>query len=145
MGNEPFLHEIIEVSLFRMKKLLVAITLTCYLAFTGGVVVNFHFCMDKLASTQFYGGDSKICGKCGMHKDPNGCCQDEVMVVKIVDDQQASTFATGTSDTKFSIELPYFVSIPAIAEDLIKGEWQNHSPPLLNYSPLYLQNGVFRI
>ena len=71
-----------------MKKLLISGLLLCYLAFSCGVMVSFHYCMDKLASTEFFTSGDKQCGKCGMHMDDaHGCCRDEVQVVKIDDDQ----------------------------------------------------------
>jgi hypothetical protein len=128
-----------------MKKLLASITLVCYLALTCGVVVNFHYCMDRLASTQFFGGESKICEKCGMHKDPNGCCQDEVKVVKIQDDQQSTDAISSLIAPKLLQAFVSVFSIISIPSPDVFRDWQNHSPPLLAEEDIYLQNRVFRI
>src|SRR4051812_32824427 len=72
-----------------MKKVMLSLLMVCYLAFTCGVMVNSHYCMDKLASTQWFSSGDKKCGKCGMHmSDAHGCCRDEVQVVKMDDDQR---------------------------------------------------------
>lgn len=129
-----------------MKKLLASITLVCYLALSCGVVINFHYCMDRLASVQFFASESRVCGKCGMHtKDSNGCCHDEVTVVKMQDDQQKA-------QATVSLDPP--VSMTSVPSDFIvlpfcntheSRHWENHSPPLLTGQDIYLQNRVFRI
>src|SRR6476620_781447 len=74
-----------------MKKIITAIALGCYLTATSGVIVNFHYCMDRLASMEFFATETKICGKCGMNiKDSDGCCKDEVKVIKMNADQKAA-------------------------------------------------------
>ena len=128
-----------------MKKLLATFTLICYLALTCGVVVNFHYCMDRLASLQFFGGESKICAKCGMYKDPNGCCQDEIKVVKIQDDQQTTDAISSLIAPKFLQAFVSVFSIISIQTPDIFRDWQNHSPPLLAVEDISVQNCVFRI
>ena len=71
-----------------MKKLVLTISFLCYLTVTCGVVVNLHYCMDRLASVHFFGDESDQCGQCGMllHEN-NTCCHDEVKVFKLEQDQ----------------------------------------------------------
>jgi hypothetical protein len=130
---------------FGMKKLLASFTLISYLAMTCGVVINFHYCMDRLASTQFFGGESKICGKCGMHKDPIGCCQDEIKVVKIDDDQQTAPGISDPMAPKLTQAIVSDFSIISIQTPDLFRDWQNHSPPLLAEQDICIQNSVFRI
>ena len=70
-----------------MKKLVLTISFLCYLTVTCGVVVNLHYCMDRLASVHFFGDESDQCGQCGMllHEN-NTCCHDEVKVFKLEQD-----------------------------------------------------------
>jgi len=103
--------------------------------------------MDRLASTQLFAAESKVCGKCGMHTEKsNGCCRDEVKIIKMEDDQKAHSIA--------SFELPALSSLvhtPSqfIATSFFNVEetrhYKNHSPPLLTEQDTYLQNCVFRI
>jgi hypothetical protein len=130
-----------------MKKFVVAIVLICYLAVSSGVIINFHYCMNKLASTEFFASESKECPKCGMHiETSHGCCRDEVQIVKMEDDQKTST--------AFAFELPSLEELVIKPSDFIvasfyaisgKRHFLNHSPPLLSAQDTYLQNNVFRI
>ena len=130
-----------------MKKITVVILLLCYLAASAGVIVNFHFCMDKLASARLYEKKAKKCGKCGMHiETPNGCCRDEVKIIKMDEDQKVTVSfsyslpaleALGHESSEFIIAS--FYNVPLIRH------YQTHSPPLLSAQDIYLQNSVFRI
>ena len=130
-----------------MKKITVVILLLCYLAASAGVIVNFHFCMDKLASAKLYEKKANKCGKCGMHTgSSNGCCRDEVKIIKMEDDQNVTL--------GFSYSLPAletlghknsnFINASFFIVPLIR-RYQTHSPPLISAEDTYLQNSVFRI
>lgn len=130
-----------------MKKIVISIALISYLAVTTGIVINFHYCMNKLASTELFAMQGKRCGKCGMnlHKS-HGCCHDEVKVVKMQEDQKVTAFS--------SFELPALDAMVIVPSDFIatsfinapvKGHYNNHSPPLISEQDTYLQNRVFRI
>lgn len=130
-----------------MKKIIVVIWLMIYLGVSTGIVVNYHYCMDRLASTQLFGKEASVCGKCGMHMDQAmGCCRDEVKVVKMNDDQRTAI------TVMLAIQAP---AVPAhnyndyfyefVPDNLPKGSLNNHSPPLLSEQDTYLQNRVFRL
>lgn len=130
-----------------MKKLWVPILLVCYLAFSTGIVVNYHYCMNKLASSELFGKKAKQCGKCGMgvHKS-NKCCREEVQIIKMDDDQKvtsAITFELPAIDQLVSI--PSVFIITSFYNAPAKRDHHNHSPPLLTGQDTYLQNCVFRI
>jgi hypothetical protein len=77
-----------------MKKGIAAILLVLYVAFSSGVVISFHYCMDSFDSLQLGAKKSDYCGICGMHKtNGNECCKDEVKIFKIQDDQQTSAIS----------------------------------------------------
>ncbi len=126
-----------------MKKGIAAILLLFYFAFSTGLVISYHYCMDEFDSLQLGDNRTDICGKCGMHTGDMGCCNDEVKIYKILDDQQ-------TAAINFKLEVPGILieSIPAwnespasITHELFTN---NHSPPL-SKQDIYLQNCVFRI
>lgn len=130
-----------------MKKVVVLIVAVCYLAVTCGVVVNSHYCMDRLASKTLFVSQGDKCGRCGMDiHESNGCCRDEVQIVKMEEDQQK---ATVTSYDIPSLETP--VITPSLfitagfSNPLVRHHFHNHSPPLLSEQDTYLQNSVFRI
>jgi hypothetical protein len=130
-----------------MKKVLAPILLVCYLAFTSGVMVNFHYCMNRLASTELFAMGSESCGKCGMDIDfSHGCCRDEVKIVKIDDDQK-----TGPA---FILDSPLQPQLFIVPSEFIVASFENvpnddqyweHSPPLITKQDSFLRNRVFRI
>lgn len=130
-----------------MKKTLSAILIILYLAATSGIVINSHYCMKRLVSVNLFEKKAKVCGLCGMDMhDNNGCCHDEVKVLKLVQDQ--------VNNPVVSFEIPSLDAVPAGHSDFMvalvikTGEqqhFQNHSPPLLSAQDIYLQNNVFRI
>ena len=131
-----------------MKKILASIIVITYIVFSCGVVINFHFCMDRLASTSLFGKESRYCGKCGMHSDDsNGCCRDEVKVVKLGPDQQKAHALMVDQPTPILLShlTSVFISLPFENPDVAR-HFHNHSPPLLlSAQDTYLQNNVFRI
>lgn len=103
--------------------------------------------MDSLASTEIFGGENKTCDKCGMHiTKSNGCCRDEVKIIKMVDDQKVTAYT--------SFELPALNAVVQLPSEFITAsfvnanesrDFQNHSPPIPPGQDIYLQNCVFRI
>ena len=129
----------------KMKKGIASILLVLYVAFSTGVVISFHYCMNDLDSLQLGAVKAEICGKCGMHQeDANACCNDEVKIFKIQDDQQVSAISF-----KFSIPDAVITQLPVWEEISFTTSTHqlflnNHSPPL-NKQDTYLQNCVFGI
>ena len=130
-----------------MKKMTVVILLFCYLAASAGVIVNYHFCMDKLASAKLFEKKSKKCGKCGMHiENSHGCCRDEVTIIKMEDDQKIGQ--------SFSYSLPALEPLSQEPSDFIitsfyntplTRHYQSHAPPFISGQGTYLLYSVFRI
>ncbi len=130
-----------------MKKLVVIAICLAYLAVSSGVIVNLHYCMNRLASADLFTSESEKCGKCGMdiHKS-DGCCRDEVKLLKMDEDQRNNPVAV--------FELPELDDISVKPSAFIcasfykvpgKKHFLNHSPPLISEQETYLQNRVFRI
>lgn len=130
-----------------MKKAVVFIVLVCYLAASSGVIVNFHYCMNKLASTKLFALKSKKCGQCGMsmHKS-HGCCHDEVQMVKMKEDQKLTTLADFSLAPAAALyHLPSAFITASFYQPPTPRHYHNHSPPLLTGQDVCLQNCVFRI
>jgi len=128
-----------------MKKGIAAILLVLYVAFSSGVVISFHYCMDSFDSLQLGAKKSDYCGICGMHKtNGNECCKDQVKIFKIQDDQQTSAISF-----KFSTPDAIVATLPVWNEtSLINSTHQlflNDPSPPLSKQDTYLQNCVFRI
>lgn len=135
------------IPLCRMKKVIVSIVLACYLLVSTGVVINYHYCMKRLASTQLFGSEKKYCGKCGMHKKTsNGCCRDEVKVFKLTTDQNSLTYDMPSIAAIDELMITPSEFIAALSYNINEQKhFHNHSPPLLSAQDTYLQINVFRI
>lgn len=126
-----------------MKKFLAISLAVVYLAISSGVVVNIHYCMGKVAEVALGHNTNDKCGQCGMEND--GCCHDDVKVVKIQDTHSASSFHTD------------FVKAQAIAQaypKLIRSTLNSstatvvetsNAPPGKGQVPFTIQYCVFRI
>jgi hypothetical protein len=127
-----------------MKKGIASILFILYLAFSSGVVINLHYCMNKFDSSKLGAAKSDVCGKCGMHtEDSNGCCLDVVKVVKIQDDQQVSSINVKFTAPEIT-DIVYYNSNDQFVINSNKLTISDHSPPL-NKQDTYLVNCVFRI
>jgi len=137
-------HYLCHTSVY-MKKAIAAILLVLYVAFSTGIVISCHYCMNDLDSLQLGNVKNEVCGTCGMETtDANGCCSDEVKILKIEDDQQVAA-----ASFKFSAPDAILTPVPVWDEvSFINSNHQlflnNHSPPL-SEQDTYLQNCVFRI
>jgi hypothetical protein len=126
-----------------MKKGIAAILLLFYFAFSTGIVISYHYCMDEFDSLQIGDKKTDICGRCGMHTDNMGCCNDQVKIFKIQDDQQTAAINFKFAAPDMIIEaFPVFNQTPVISTHQVFAN--NHSPPL-SKQDTYLQNCVFRI
>lgn len=130
-----------------MKKAAAILSFILYLAATCGIVINSHYCMKKLVSVHFYEQKAKSCGLCGMDMhDNNGCCHDEVKVVKLVQDQLTTDAFVLTSPQALPASVIYsdYLFTPLLNGDKHVFS-QFHSPPLLSMQDTYLRINVFRI
>ena len=129
-----------------LKKALATISTLVYFAVTSGIVINMHYCMDRLNSTELYKTKTETCGKCGMHiNESNGCCHDEIKIVKLTNDHNVSQLSHEIKAPE-APALNYNNLISDLNIDLFqKINYLNHSPPLISQQDTYLQNCVFRI
>jgi hypothetical protein len=130
-----------------MKKIIISIVAACYFVVTCGVVVNYHYCMKKLASTSFFKAVEKECGVCGMEMhNASGCCHDEVQIVKMSDDQNKVLIASyDIPSLEPAIIEPSEFLVARFENSEPQRHFHNHSPPLLSAQDTYLKNNVFRI
>ncbi|MEN9548523.1 MAG: hypothetical protein RIR12_1114 [Bacteroidota bacterium] len=130
-----------------MRKAIFTLSVFCYLIASSGMVVNYHYCMKRLASVDFFETSSEVCGMCGMEThDSNGCCHDEVKVVKLTQEQTKaiSTYFKFDTTPMPSICFGNFITAKLVDRN---GEWlkKYYPPPLLSAQDTYLQINVFRI
>jgi hypothetical protein len=128
-----------------MKKLLTIIAMLVYFVVSTGFVVSVHYCMDKIRSFQLGDVTHHQCSECGMPiKDSDGCCKDEVKVVKLQVDQTIAKLAT----VNFSLPAVAVTYTDFLFASLINEQKSEeptaHGPPL-SEQDIYLRNCVFRI
>ncbi len=103
--------------------------------------------MKRLVSIHLFETKAKICARCGMdNHQSEGCCRDEVKVVKLQQDQNKLIYGL-PGIAKLSvpvIETSEFIVSP-FTPFISTRYFQNHSPPLLSAQNTYLLNNVFRI
>jgi len=129
-----------------MKKLIASFTVIIYFAFACGVMVSYHYCMDRYDSFSLYKTAGDGCTTCGMHTNGKGCCHDEVKILKIQDDYQTSSVSFSVKDIQPAVSTTSeFLSTILRNNDAVLTK-TDHSPPLLlSQQDVYLQNRVFRI
>lgn len=129
-----------------MKKLLAFIWLLIYTCVSTGFAVSTHFCMDKQQAVELGAAKTERCNKCGMHKEEsNGCCRDEIQVVKLQQDTQVAKLFTPSLQLALPVSLTTtFLNTPFynFIESSIVTAFQ--PPPLYN-PDLCIDNCVFRI
>jgi hypothetical protein len=132
-----------------MKKSIALLSFLCYFAVTSGVVINFHYCMKRLASVHLFETAADQCERCGMdtHEyEANGCCRDEVKLVKLEQDQNKLAVAVYDIPALELISItPSEFIVALVKNESGQRHFHNHSPPLLSEQDTYLQNNVFRI
>ena len=103
--------------------------------------------MNKLASVHLFEKSVNLCGKCGMvTTELNGCCHDEVKVIKLEQDQQNTPLLHyDIAPLKLKLSDPSGFIVASFYTIGQQRNFYNHSPPLLSVQDIYLQNNVFRI
>ena len=129
-----------------MKSVCAAILLIIHFVVSTGFAVSTHYCMGKPERITLGAQKSEQCSVCGMHtEDSNGCCRDEIKVLKLEQDQQAAKILNPAFGfDKYTAPVSSFYVfhqekfVPATDEYSVQ-------PPLLHRLPVYLSNCVFRI
>lgn len=129
-----------------MKKIFVTIIVLAYFVVSTGIVVSFHYCMDRLQSVQLGDNHADNCGDCGMPKKGNkGCCKDEIKVLKLqISHTAPKAFTAGFSFIPALPVVPVNLLISPLFSSPQKTPSVAHSPPL-GRQDIYLRNRVFRI
>lgn len=102
--------------------------------------------MGKPAGVEIGASHAKDCGNCGMPlKEKKSCCESDVKLVKLQQDQSGATFAV----FHFGIDAPALLHqtdhLFAALQKPTRLTPPAHAPPLLSRQDTYLVNRVFRI
>jgi hypothetical protein len=128
-----------------MKKVFAAILLILYFTVSTGFTVSLHYCMDRLASMKIGLPHSDKCLSCGMKIKPEGCCKDQVKVIKLQQDNVNAHYAIVHFSAPKAI-----ISTAQLINQAVRsvGAAQNyftHGPPFISKQDTYLHNCVFRL
>jgi hypothetical protein len=126
-----------------LKKLLAISLAVVYLAISSGIVVNFHYCMGEIAEVALGNQSSDKCGNCGMEND--GCCHDDVKVVKIQDSQSIVSINADFAKAEILAQTYTDFSTPSYDLPASVIVQTAHAPPGKGEIPLNIINCVFRI
>lgn len=131
-----------------MKKFL-AITFAClYIAVTSGLVLQAHYCMGKWAGTSVMlaDNDNHACGKCGMEKQRNKCCHDELNFLKLQDAHKPISFGYDVQAPELVIHQGWSLQPCELSPVANIASFNNHSPPDdQGQPPIFILHRVFRI
>lgn len=129
-----------------MQKFFSFLLLLIYTCVSTGFAVSTHYCMDKKASVELGAAHKDVCDVCGMNKtENNGCCRDEIKVVKLQQDTQLAKVLMPSVQLSLPIAFlsNYLVSpFYNFIENSITATFQ---PPPLLHDDIYIENRVFRI
>jgi hypothetical protein len=137
--------EAISIFAKGMKKLIATISLLVYFVVSTGFVVSVHYCMDRLNGMEWGESAADECGKCGMPiADNDGCCKDEVKVVKLKVDHTTAKLVQADYSVSIPVYLPTNLLFTPYFFERETKEPVAHGPPL-SEQDTYLHNRVFRI
>jgi hypothetical protein len=131
-----------------LKRIATIVTAFLYFAISSGLVVQAHYCMDRLVASDvlLIQHDTDACGKCGMKKqEKSKCCRDEVTVLKVSDSHQWSAYHFEWPVTAVITEHLFPVYSVQVIDRNERPFFTDSSPPGKEYISLQELYGVYRI
>ena len=116
----------------RCLKRTATILFSClYLLASSGVLVGQHVCMGRVKEKALFAQQEKQCNMSAeMHQSMKDCCEDEWLLEKVEDDQQASTYnAPPTPNFHLIYEVPYSDFLLFLSHEEANLEVRNTGPP----------------
>lgn len=136
-----------------MKRLLISLLALLYLAAGAGFTLRDHYCMGERIGSVIehpaHHDDSHRCDRCGMVKktSDNGCCKDEVKVLKTSPDQMMAKALVMQAPVLVAT-LPSLPALPQPAATVLPAALPAapaHGPPLASGVPIFLRVRNLRI
>ncbi|RFS24802.1 hypothetical protein DVR12_06300 [Chitinophaga silvatica] len=128
-----------------MKRFFAILLASLYITLTGGVAVNVHYCMGKLAAVDLQSKPVDLCNKCKKPAKGMDCCKDEVKFCKLTSSHQAAKVAQQVFSAPIDLQLPVkILPVPSI-QSLVALSDAQHAPPDIGASSLIIRNCTFRI
>ena len=129
-----------------MKSFFASILLITYLLSSTGFVVSTHYCMGKVDGLQLGAVKEEKCSKCGMQtEDSDGCCRDEIKVLKLQQDLQPAKALMPSFTMQPAITVvPPFLTIPFLNFNQGADSFDT-VPPVTEKKDICVMHCVFRI
>ena len=128
--NEPKSGKIVIFAQVKPIKTILSITvLSFYMLGSVGIVFYSHSCMGNVKSTTAFSSESKCCCSEMMKDRMSGCCDDEVHLVKLSEDQNYNEFSPKFTNDWVSIVPQYFEIADTISEEGEDYLWVYDLPP----------------
>jgi len=129
-----------------MKKIIATILCFVYVAASSGATVNFHYCMGKFIGWDIDAATQHTCSNCGMAKEKKqGCCNDKHAIVKVNKDQVASVINYVSFNFFVYVQHQYLYLTHLFFNNKDVAVKPIHAPPLLQTTPSFIFNCIFRI
>jgi len=127
------------VGLIVMRSLSFILLALVYLVLSAGLVIDTHYCMNKVSGVGFYTSGSNIKSCCAKKPPCRRCCRDEYKIIKIQTVHAASAIAHGAAAKEIAVFQGIVRFEPFIPGPTSQGvDASAHPPPLPdNHSYIY--------
>lgn len=102
-----------------------------YLLASSGILVGQHLCMGRVKEAALFSKVEKNCGMpMDMHQDMEGCCEDELILKRVEDEQQvAASKEAPKADYHLLYEVPWIEIMSEINSSEEEVQVNNTGPP----------------
>ena len=131
-----------------MRRFLAFILIFLYVGVSTGVVINYHYCMNKLTEVSLVMTDQHFsCSNCGSDDSKDGCCSDEVKAMRISIDQNLTERISLNSSFMYVVAVLYDMQSLLLAKEVSSESVSQFSfyPPGLDRPPLFIRNCTWLI
>jgi len=136
--DEPYFKT--SVYLSSLKRTAIILFTALYLLTTSGIMIGQHLCMGRVKETTLFKKVDKQCGmSIEMHKDMEGCCDNELLLKKVEDDQQISVAKDlPLAEYHLLYEIPFNEFVTSIISEEKVVEVKNTGPPDIPMPGLFI-------
>jgi len=111
-----------------MKRFVAILLALIYITTTSGIVISTHYCMGEVSGIALGQSQAESCATCGM--DNEGCCHDDLDVIKLTDNHQYSQVSSEIPSFEAAVVSHRDADQRSIALTGKCSSTNNHSPPL---------------
>jgi hypothetical protein len=124
-----------------VRRFLAFILIFLYVGVSTGVVINYHYCMNKLTEVSLVMTDQHFsCSNCGSDDSKDGCCSDEVKAMRISIDQNLTERISLNSSFMYVVAVLYDMQSILLTNEISSESVCHFSfyPPGLDRPPQFI-------